>query len=891
MGIQGLLPLVKDATEPCNIKKYAGYTVAVDTYCWLHKGAFACAMQLAKGEPTDQYVRYVLKYVNMLLSMKIKPILVFDGCNLPSKKVVEKTRRERRETYLVKGKQFLREGKVSEARDCFTKCINVTSKMALDVMKAARSLGVDCIVAPYEADAQLAYLNKIGIAQCVITEDSDLVAFGCSKIVVKMDLNGNGLEVDNSKLNKIMNMGSRYSFEKFRYMCIAAGCDYLPSLPNIGLKRACKVFKLATHPDVTQVLKRMGQYLKTNLVVPQEYIEGFIQANNTFLYQLTFDPLQKKLVPLNPYPAEVEPNELQYAGKYLSDTLALQLALGNIDVQSMTVMNDFKPNFRKQGHKKTSNQPISIWHDDYRTLGKQPASVVNQEERQSTTGKEVQVAVKTTPWKSTKEPVKKVRTVPKDESYKEDSEVNEKELQSQYSTILKVKKKTPTKTSTPEKKTDPNPHRKRLNKFALKRMSSERREALLTQNSTETSRFFASGTKEHDDSETPTKSLQEDGLYQAMGAVEEEYKSSKTMAEEENDIDNAENDSIENKDIPETKCTETLRNKFKYSKESSVKDSMDGNQNTQVKKKEIADPEEVEVICEKLVRDNRTSQIKDKPTKCTDVRSSCEDRESVSSVKSNYFQNLNHFRWNRKGVKSIQKTTATAYLESLVNTHKPTLINSGDINGQFKHVARSDNNTARDTDVQILDDTTIDCTDGGNESSNSLCTDYSQDSLANVSSLSGVNNCMSSISSPSGQSSWTSSQSQETDDKTSQGTSDSDDEQLPRSLSSINSSQRNLKQTRCPGMSSSQPSTLKATSDFKKLLQPCKVSGLSKTMARKRKSMDENQLQSKQRKLTDMFTPKSMFQKSKSTGIPMSPIKDNKSNIPNERRQVRHLDL
>lgn len=41
--------------------------------------------------------------------------------------------------------------------------------------------GVDCIVAPYEADAQLAFLNKSGIAQLVITEDSDLVLFGCEQ--------------------------------------------------------------------------------------------------------------------------------------------------------------------------------------------------------------------------------------------------------------------------------------------------------------------------------------------------------------------------------------------------------------------------------------------------------------------------------------------------------------------------------------------------------------------------------------------------------------------------------------------------------------------------------------------------------------------------------------
>ena len=69
MGIQGLLQFLKDASEPVHVKKYRGQTVAVDTYCWLHKGAFSCAEKLAKGEPTDQYVYlfYYLRYVHMLL--------------------------------------------------------------------------------------------------------------------------------------------------------------------------------------------------------------------------------------------------------------------------------------------------------------------------------------------------------------------------------------------------------------------------------------------------------------------------------------------------------------------------------------------------------------------------------------------------------------------------------------------------------------------------------------------------------------------------------------------------------------------------------------------------------------------------------------------------------
>ena len=37
---------------------------------------------------------------------------------------------------------------------------------------------IQCVIAPYEADSQLAYLNKTEIVDFIITEDSDLLLFG-----------------------------------------------------------------------------------------------------------------------------------------------------------------------------------------------------------------------------------------------------------------------------------------------------------------------------------------------------------------------------------------------------------------------------------------------------------------------------------------------------------------------------------------------------------------------------------------------------------------------------------------------------------------------------------------------------------------------------------------
>lgn len=45
----------------------------------------------------------------------------------------------RRQANLQKGKQLLREGKITEARECFTRSVNITPSMAHDVIRV-RSL-------------------------------------------------------------------------------------------------------------------------------------------------------------------------------------------------------------------------------------------------------------------------------------------------------------------------------------------------------------------------------------------------------------------------------------------------------------------------------------------------------------------------------------------------------------------------------------------------------------------------------------------------------------------------------------------------------------------------------------------------------------------------------
>ena len=54
MGIQGLLPVLKDITNRTHIRQFAGKRAAIDGYGWLYKGAYSCPKELCEDIPTDR---------------------------------------------------------------------------------------------------------------------------------------------------------------------------------------------------------------------------------------------------------------------------------------------------------------------------------------------------------------------------------------------------------------------------------------------------------------------------------------------------------------------------------------------------------------------------------------------------------------------------------------------------------------------------------------------------------------------------------------------------------------------------------------------------------------------------------------------------------------------
>lgn len=58
-------------------------------------------------------------------------------------------------------------------------------------------------MSPYEADAQIAFLLKNGHADLAITEDSDLLAYGCKEVCVNIFTSRILLELSSHKLTQL----------------------------------------------------------------------------------------------------------------------------------------------------------------------------------------------------------------------------------------------------------------------------------------------------------------------------------------------------------------------------------------------------------------------------------------------------------------------------------------------------------------------------------------------------------------------------------------------------------------------------------------------------------------------------------------------------------------
>ena len=296
MGINGLLINTKSVGIRKHLSDYRNKIIGVDGYAWLHKGIYKCGIEVSLHKNIKGLISYFEKKIKYLLSLNIKIVLVFDGADIPLKNRTNKERELTRKKNYEKGLNYFKQGDKDNARKYLSLAIDINPEMVYTLKKELERIyhkkSLQFLVAPYEADSQLAYLSKKKFIDVVITEDSDLLVFGATLIFYKMDSNFYGVEYKRENLELCEEINLRnWPNEKFIQLCILSGCDYLENPKGIGFKTAYSL--MSKYDNIKSVINSLKKKLD------KDYYNKFLAAFCAFKFSRVFCPKEKNIVTLN----------------------------------------------------------------------------------------------------------------------------------------------------------------------------------------------------------------------------------------------------------------------------------------------------------------------------------------------------------------------------------------------------------------------------------------------------------------------------------------------------------------------------------------------------------------------------------------------------------------
>jgi exonuclease 1 len=305
MGIKNLFPFLEDyKTANVGIETFSGLTVGIDAFWWLHRGAWATPkdfidgkifknwiyeakhlgyginIYLGKPSATRKLVEFIERRIKKLKAYKITPYFVFDGNCLPQKEPVRQKRISDRSKNIKEAENLALQGtslkwllgESTKSKNIYKRAIEITPYHVHDVIDCLKKNVIKYIVAPFEADAQLAYLYKCGTIDMVFTGDSDLLPYGVKKIFVEKESPW-GDEYDLTCLSEVKKWDMTFANEdSFLSMWILGGWDYLPKIKNLGFIKLGKEF-LRSEQNIKVMIKNLR---KKGCEVPLDYYQGDI---------------------------------------------------------------------------------------------------------------------------------------------------------------------------------------------------------------------------------------------------------------------------------------------------------------------------------------------------------------------------------------------------------------------------------------------------------------------------------------------------------------------------------------------------------------------------------------------------------------------------------------
>lgn len=303
MGVQISAILPKTELE---LESLTGKKIAIDAFNIIFQ-FLSIIRQRETGEPLrDSKGRVTshlsgLFYRNLrLLEAGIRPIYVFDGEPPLLKKDTIKQREERRDDALKKWTEAVKEGRKEDIMVYAQASSKLTDEMIEESKALLESMGIPCVQAKSEGEAQASYMVINGDAYAVGSQDSDSLLFGCPRLIRNLSITGRRklprqerwIEVKPEliELNKTLEeLG--ITKEQLIIVGMLVGTDYNKGVEGYGPKKALKLVK--EKGNLKNVLKEVEWTSDNN---PEEILHFFLNPPLEKNYKIEWKEIDREKI-------------------------------------------------------------------------------------------------------------------------------------------------------------------------------------------------------------------------------------------------------------------------------------------------------------------------------------------------------------------------------------------------------------------------------------------------------------------------------------------------------------------------------------------------------------------------------------------------------------------
>jgi len=286
------------------LEDFRGQVIAIDAFNTLYQ--FLAIIRQPDGTPlmddrgrVTSHLSGIIYRLTNFLEKGIRPVLVFDGTPPRRKARTIAGRVAVKERAQREWARALEEGDLPRARTKAMQTSRLTAEMVAQARELIGALGVPCVQAPSEGEAQAAWMAANGVAYAAGSQDYDSLLFGAPVLVKNLAITGRRklpnknvyVDVQPEEIRLAEVLGTLgVTREQLVDMGLLMGTDFNEGVDGIGPKKSLALLK--KHGSLRPALETLGVDIEGADEVRRIFLEPHVEAD----LRVTFADIDRERV-------------------------------------------------------------------------------------------------------------------------------------------------------------------------------------------------------------------------------------------------------------------------------------------------------------------------------------------------------------------------------------------------------------------------------------------------------------------------------------------------------------------------------------------------------------------------------------------------------------------